>query len=189
MLRYLGHTLSTETDRNGNRYHIERLTMVHDGSSITVPHASSGNVRYMLRNVGVSAHEIYDTDATVGKRDLANAEKYASLVVHEHVLRATIWAYLDPCHRVELLAAWLAKLSSDIMSADETMNDGQASEAARRNAEIHADTCRQRLQSWATAKGWKLSWPGIHASIEMPSVRWHTLCPETAADVAAAYFA
>lgn len=70
MKKVLLHTISSRTDRNGNRYHKTRITNAKNGESILVYANSESNVQACIREMGYEWGEIYSTRSDCGYREL-----------------------------------------------------------------------------------------------------------------------
>ena len=79
MIRYIVETISSKTDRNGNRYHFARVTSTLSGNSLVIDHVGDeSNAASLVRRLtGADWSEVHRTESTLGLRDWSRANKAA----------------------------------------------------------------------------------------------------------------
>lgn len=168
-IRVIIETLSTLTDRNGNRYHAARVTSL-EGKSLMVSHVGGDrNIPIMFSRMGLGHSEIHETQTTLGYRKLVAVSKGQPM---EHQLKGAMWHMLPLGVATGALSAWLAEKCVHIEKSVVAENDGSLPESYRLSMERHGEACREAIASVCADHGIQVSYPGIFPCFSIAGRDW-----------------
>lgn len=175
------HTISTTTDRNGNRYHAGTITSTETGEAMHFRSVGGErNLPCMLVSLGFDHRDIWELSSTCGKRELPDEGEF------EHEARYKLW-HLIP-KSTDKLGSWLADIAQTCQRAVEAENNGDAPQQYR---DMHARYEEEVLRKLGEAcKVWGVSCdkPGVFPHLTIDG-RDYTLTIETATPIAKAILA
>jgi hypothetical protein len=172
------HTISTTTDRNGNRYHAGTVTSTETGDSMAFRSLGGESyLRVMLNSLGFDHSMVYSVSSTCGKRELPDTGEY------EHEARYKLWHLIPRC--TDKLGGWLADIAKTCERAVEVENDGNAPQSYRDQWGRHESDALRKLAEACKTWGVQCDKPGVYPHLTIDG-RDYTLTLETATPIAKA---
>lgn len=91
MIKYIVHTVSSETDTNGNRYHFARITSTKTGNSLVIDGVGGdANARILVKSaLGLDFEEVHAINSTERKRDWQRMSSFAKSGLYEYDITPT----------------------------------------------------------------------------------------------------
>jgi len=158
-IRYILHTMSTLTDKNGYRYHIGTITNTKTRKSVKIQDlGGDSNLSYSMSGLGL--RDVCETfSSTIGKREYPALAKGG---IYERDLLPHLLHVLTHDDRVTAIRHRMELHIKSVVHAVEVENDSRYIGQARDIAEHNGDIARSEIQGFASMLGLGIQWPGIY---------------------------
>ena len=154
---------STRPDRDGNRYHAQRITSTATGESVLISYRNEPDAcTYTARTAG--GYEVETIEVPVGQRELRRISGAGAIM--EHMAQGAVWRLLPPEYGAPGLAKRLRRLVDTIELGVNAENDGSLCEERRYAKTNNARIAREDLAALVAAFGATCSFPGIYPMLE-----------------------